>query len=293
MFMDKLKVMRTFISIVEEGSIVRAADLLCITKAAASKQLIDLENAIKVQLFKRTTRTLELTELGRLFYESSKKVFLAVDEAESLIRDTHAKPVGTLKITSHRHFGEKFILTNLKEFIALYPGLKIDLELADRFPDLEKENIDILCGPGHDGPDYLVRKKIASTFHVLCASPEYLDEFGIPKKPDDLKRHRYITHSFRNPDSLLIFNNKKEVYLDCHIRLNDAQAMLQCAKQGLGIIKIYNYFVEEDIKAGRLIELLKEYREPEKSIYMFYRQQKYPQQKVRVFLDFISTKISF
>ncbi len=291
--MDKLKVMKTFKLIAEEGSIARASAKLGITKAAASKQLIDLESAIQTQLFTRTTRKLKLTELGQLYYESSRKILLEVEEAESLIKQSHQNPVGTLKITSHRHFGEKYILSHLKEFITLYPNLKIDLELADRFPDLEKENIDILCGPGIEGPDNLIRKKIASIFHILCASPDYINEFGLPKTPDDLKKHRYITHSFRNPDNLLVFNNKKEIYVDYQIRLNDAKAMLQCALQGLGIVKIYNYFVDDHIKEGRLVEILQEYREPQKSIYIFYQQHKFPQQKVRVFLDFIFKKISF
>src|SRR5207237_4589330 len=183
--MDKLKHMKTFRIVIEEGSIAKAANILGISKAAASKQIIELEKNLNTQLLYRTTRKLILTETGRLFYESLRNVFSAVTEAESVINQTYDKPVGTLRIASHRHFGEKYIINNLKEFKLLYPDLKLDIQLADRFPDMEKENIDVLCGIGHEGPDHLVRKKIATIRHVLCASPDYIAEYGIPKTPDD------------------------------------------------------------------------------------------------------------
>lgn len=290
--MDKLKHMKTFMLAVEEGSIAHAARKLRISKAAASKQLIDLETELNTQLLHRTTRMLKLTDTGQLFYESLKNVFAAVYEAESIVTQTHDKPVGVLRIASHRHFGERFIIHHLKEFSELYPDLKMDIELADRFPDIEKENFDVLCGISHEGPDHLVRKKIATIRHVLCASPAYIAAHGLPKTPDELKRHRYITHSFRNPDSILTFKNGKEVYLDFSIRLNDAKAMLTCALQGLGVINIFNYFVDEYIKNGELVEILKDYQAPPKPLYIFYQQQRFLPNKIRLFIDFLCKKVN-
>jgi len=278
-------------TIVEERSIKKAADVLGMTKAAASKQLIDLENHFKTQLFQRTTRKLKLMDIGKLYYESAIQVFSAVHSAESIFSQMQETPNGTLRITSHRNFGEQYIVTYLGEFINRYPNLKIDLELADRFPDLEKENIDILCGVAHEGHEHLVRRKIYSAQPILCASPIYLNKFGTPKKPKDLISHRYITHSFRNPDDILTFNSNEEIQLDCYMRINDARAMLKCALQGLGFIKIFGYFVGDAIKDGLLVEILKKYRESPKSIYIFYQQQKFIPPKIRLFLDFLYEKI--
>lgn len=291
--MDKLKHMKTFMLIVEEGSMAKAAQRLDVSKAAISKQFNDLENMLNVQLLHRTSRTLNLTDTGQLFYESLNNVFSAVNEAESIVTQIHDKPIGTLRIASHRHFGERFIINNMKEFCDLYPDLKLDIELSDRFPEIERENFDVLCGIGHEGPDHLVRKRIATIRHVLCASPDYLAKYGSPKNPDNLKKHHYITHSFRNPDNILVFKNNKEVHLDYYIRLNDAQTMLKCALQGLGFIKIYNYFVDDYIKNGSLVEILRDYREPPKSLYIFYRQQKFIPTKIRVFINFLSKKVNF
>lgn len=290
--MNKLRNMQTFILAVEKGSITAAAKHLRISKAAASKQLIDLENEVNTKLLIRTTRMLQLTDTGILYYEALKKVFLAVDEAECIVTESHAKPTGILRVASHRHFGEKFIVNHLKEFLTLYPDLILDLELGDRFPDIEKENFDILCGVGSEGPDHLIRKRIATVHHILCAAPSYLNQFNNPKTPDDLKKHRFITHSFRNPDNILLFKNGKEVYVDFYLRLNDAQAMLQCALQGLGIIKIYNYFVDEHIKKGNLVEILRDFREPPKYIYLFYQPRKFMPAKIRVCIDFITKKVN-
>lgn len=290
--MDKLKFMKTFMLAAEEGSISLAARKLGISKAAASKQLIDLENTLNTQLLDRTMRQLKLTDTGKSFYEALPNVFSAIADAESTVLHNHCNPVGTLKIASHRYFGERFIINYMKEFTTLYPDLKLDIELGDRFPDIDKENIDILCGIGHEGPDHLVRKKVATTRHVLCATPEFITNYGMPKTPEDLKKLPYITHSFREPDNIIAFKNKQEIRQDCIIRLNDSQAMLKCAMQSLGFIKIYNYFVEDYFKTGKMIELLKDYRMPTRSLYIFYQPKKFLPNKIRVFIDFICEKIN-
>lgn len=278
--------------IIEEGTISQAALRLGLSKAAVSKQLIDLESQLSVQLLSRDTRKISLTPAGEIYYDSVKKVFDAVSEAEAIVSKLHHQPIGTLRIASHKHFGEKIILDNIKEFITAYPHLKLDIEFADRFPDIEKEGFDILCGMSSDGPDHLVRKRIATTKYVLCAAPAYIKKYGHPKTPDDLMKHHYITHSFRNPDNVISFKNHHDVYLDYTIRVNDAQAMLKCATNGLGFIKIFRYFVGHHIKNAQLIEILKEYPQPSAALYLFYKQQKYLPKKIRLFIDFIHKKTS-
>jgi DNA-binding transcriptional LysR family regulator len=290
--MDKLKYMQTFKMTVIEGSIAQAARTLGISKAAASKQLIELETKLNAQLLTRTGRRVQLTDTGQLFYESIKNIFALVDEAEAIVAHTHEKPIGTLRIASHRHFGEKYIIHHIKEFIDLYPGLKLDIELADRFPDLDKENIDILCGVSHEGPDHLVRRRISMARHILCASPAYLAKHGHPKKLHDLKKLHYITHSFRTPDNILLQKNNKEIHLDVSVRLNDAKAMLMCALEGLGFIKIFEYFVDDHLKNGTLVEMLKDHCGPPQPLYIFYKQQKFLPNKIRLFIDFLFKKVN-
>jgi DNA-binding transcriptional LysR family regulator len=288
--MDKLKLMQTFKVIVEEGSIIQAAKKLGITKAAASKHLIELESNLNASLLIRSTRTQKLTEVGSEYYHSLRKIFTAIAETENNIFKSQEKPSGTLRITSHRYFGQQYIAPYLEEFCELYPQLRIDLELAERFPNLEQEEIDILFGIGYEGYDSLVRKKIASAYPILCASPLYLQKFGLPKRIEDLKSHRYITHSIREQDKITYKNIN--IYLEPQTRLNDAQAMVQYAIKGLGIVKLHDYLVNEHIKNGELVEILAEFREPIKSIYVFYQKQNIIQPKIRCFLDFVYQKMN-
>lgn len=126
--------------------------------------------------------------------------------------------------------------------------------------------------------------------HILCTSSEYLTEFGTLKAPDGLKKHHYIAHSFRNPGNILLLKNQ-EIYLDFDVRLNDAQEMIKCALKNMSIIKFFNYLVAEYIKNGKLVEMLKEYREAPKPMYIFYQQQKFLPNKIRLSVDFLVKKI--
>lgn len=283
--------MKTFALIAESGSIIRAADKLGISKAAVSKQLIELESKLNTQLFHRNKRRLMLTDIGKLFNKSLYNVFSSVEEAESVVALVTKKPKGILKIASHRYFGEKYIINHIAEFTTLYPDLRLDIELADRFPNMEAEGFHVLCGVGYEGPDHLVRKRITSARRVLCASPEYLKKYGLPKKPEDLKHHRYLTHSFRSEGDTIAFKNGKDVFVDFTHRFNDSQIMLRCGLEGLGFLSIYDYFVAEHINDGKLIEILKEYRSLMQPIYVFYKQYKFLPVKIRVFIDFLSKKV--
>jgi len=288
---DKYSYMQTFLKVVDEGSFVAAADNLGQSKAAVSKKVILLEQQLGVQLLQRTTRRLTLTDAGELFYDACKHAVEAVNEAEAIVAGMHAKPKGILKITSHRYFGEKYIIPNLRQFRQQCPDLAIDLELAERIPDLEKEKIDILFGIGLEGQPNLVRRRIASARHVFCASPKYLKKYGAPKKPDDLKKHCYITHSIRKPCNLIKFPKHGDVRLNPVLYLNDAQAMLKCGVDGVGIIRLHDYLVEEFINKGKLVEVLQKYPLPEFAIYVFYLPHRYVQPKIRLFLDYMYEKM--
>lgn len=275
--------------IVESGSIIKAAKTLEITKAAASKHLIDLEQELNTTLLIRNTRTLRLTEIGSQYYLSLKNIFSLIHESENNITESQQSPSGTIRIVSQRHFAYTYILKYISEFIQLYPNLKVDLELVERF-DLEKEGVDVFFGIDYEGPDMLVRREIAKITPILCASKYYLQKFGIPKNINDLKSHRYVSHSSRDQDYIINSNNQN-LYVEPYMKINDLQAMLQVVLQDIGIVKLHNYLVEDYLHNGTLIEILPEYKQDAKSVYIYYRQQKIIQPKIRHFLDFMYKKM--
>ncbi len=283
--------MKTFVLTAALGSLAAVARKLKVSPAAISKQLTRLEKELGLQLLMRSTRRIELTEVGLNYCLQCQRILEEVEVAAALISQVKAIPAGILKIVSGRHFANSYIVPHVKEFLLKYPQIQLNLELAERIPDLNLEGIDILIGMSLSATGEVIQKKIAKTSYVLCASPNYLKQFGIPKKPQDLKSHRYITHSMRKPDHELLFRNKESLTLDPYIQVNDVQTMLNFALQGLGIVKLHQYVVKDDLEQGRLQEVLMTYKEAELPIYLAYPQRRYISSKIRCFIDFISNKI--
>lgn len=289
--MSKLEQINAFISVVEEnGFAAAAARKKGMSSAAISRQLSALEARLGVQLLQRATRQLLLTEIGKQYYQQCKNALQALNEADDLIAGNHKEATGILHVTSNRYFANNQLMPHLPEFMAANPKLRVHFELAERFPDFVKENIDILFGVSIEGPAELVRKRVATTCYKLCAAPTYLQTYGTPKAPEDLIKHRYITHSIRRPNNIIAFADQTEIQVEPILFLNDAHVMLDCAIKGMGIVRLHDYMVNEALASGQLIEILPELRTPKIPIYLYYQQSRYLQPKIRKFIDFYTSK---
>ncbi len=286
--MNKLECITAFIAVVEKNSFVAAAKKCGISTAAVSRKISHLEFEFKTKLLHRTTRKISLTEIGAQYYQQCKKLIKELIEAESAIMGNQSELTGILNITSSRYFAIRHLIPKLPGFMALYPQLKIKLELAERFPDLDKEEVDLIFGVSVEGPEKLVRKRVATTHYVRCASPQYLKEYGTPKIPADLSQHRYIAHTMRVSNNVEKFKGNKEIYVKPILFLNDSRAMRECAIQHMGIVKLHDYVVNHALQDGRLVEILSEYREARQSVYLYYQQSRYLQPKIRKFIDFFT-----
>lgn len=289
--MPDLSQMKTLVLASELGSLAAVARKLGISPAAISKQLTRLEEELGLQLLIRSTRRIELTEIGINYCNQCLRILEEADAAAAMISQVKSTPRGTLKVVSGRHFAASYIIPHMKEFLLQYPEIELNLELAERVPDLNLEAIDLQIGMSISATGNAIQKKIATTIYSFCASPGYLKAFGTPEKPEDLKHHRYITHSMRNPDNELIFRDKQVIKINPYIRVNDAQTMLNFALEGLGVVKLHHYVVKECLERGLLKELLKSYSNVEVPIYVAYPQRRYIYSKTRCFIDFIIEKI--
>lgn len=284
--MSKLEQINAFIAVVDQNGFAAAARKNGVSTAAISRQVSRLEFDLKAELLQRTTRQITLTEVGVEYYKHAKKALAELAEAEMVISDSQGEPAGILSVTSNRYFAVKYLMPRLPAFMALYPQLRVKLELAERFPDLVKENIDLIFGVSMEGPEALVRRRVATTRYILCASPVYLAQYGEPRTPADLSKHHYITHSMRKPDNVVPFKNNKEIYVEPILWLNDSRAMCECAIQGIGIVRLHDYIVADAIEDGSLVEILPEFSEQEQPVYLYYQQSRYLQPKIRRFIDF-------
>lgn len=283
---------KTFTLVLEKGSLAAAAKEMKISAAAVSKQLTKLESELGIQLLIRSTRHLEVTEMGKAYYEQCLRILKEVEVSEGIASQFTKMPQGTLKVLCTRHFASTYIIPHVKEFLTLYPQIELTLEIGERIPDLVAESIDVLIGMSIPAGDNVVQRKIAVTRYLFCASPTYLKQFGKPKKPQDLLKHRYITHTIRKPDNALVFGNKITVNVKPYIRVNDIETMLALCKNGLGIIKSHEYAVSDLLKKGILIPIFEKYTPEEIPLYVAYPQRRFILRKIRCFIDFIESKIN-
>ncbi len=289
--MPDLSQIEAFVLTSELGSLAAVARKLGVSSAAISKQLTRLEKELGVQLLLRSTRKIALTELGTSYCIQCHRILEEVDVASALISQVKAIPFGSLKIVSGRHFAAAFIVPHIKKFLQKYPKIELSLELAERMPDLDREEVDILIGMSLSASGEAIQKRIATTSYTYCASPDYLKKFGEPKKPVDLIKHRYIAHSMRKPDNELVFSNKEVIKLAPYIKVNDTQSMVNLALDGLGIVKLHHYVVKDLLESGKLQEILMNYCEKDVPIYVAFPNRRFVPAKVRCFIDFITLKM--
>src|ERR1700760_849236 len=188
--MDRFREMASFVSVVDEGSFVGAANAVGLSKAAISRHLNDLEQRLGVRLLHRTTRRLSLTAEGQAFYARCRELLADVEDAESEITSQSGAPSGLLRVNAPLTFGVLHLAPLWGQFADLYPKVSLDVTLGDRVVDLIDEGYDLLIRISAMTGSMLVSRKLATTRMVLCATPTYLRKYGTPTHPRDLAAHR-------------------------------------------------------------------------------------------------------
>ncbi len=290
--MSRLAQIEAFVLIAKLGSFAAAARKLGISPAAISKQLSRLEGELGIQLIQRTTRHLELTDTGTSYRAQCERILEEVEAANALVSQTKSAPHGNLEVVCGRHFGLSFVVPHLPEFLDTYPDVHLNLELAERMPDLEAEAVDVLLGMSISATGRTIQRRVATTRYVFCAAPKYLDMYGTPQTPEELAKHRYITHSMRRPDNVLELHKGATLSVDPYLRVNDVSTMLRLAAKGSGIIMVHHYSAQDRLQQGLLIEVLEGYGMTDVPIYVAYPERRFVPAKVRCFIDFIVSKIS-
>ncbi len=286
--MGELNRLHMFKEVADNQSFVKAAEICGVSKAAISKQISLLEKNLGVQLLDRSTRHVSLTQLGEIYLNQVRELLVGLEEASLMVSQIHKAPSGRLKVSAARIFGERFIIPSLPKFLGKYPAIRLELELAERIPDITHENIDVLVGLSLSGPPNCIQKTIAKTKYILCASPVYLKEMGLPKSPEDIVHHRYISHSMRKPNNVIQFSNGKNIHITPFVMVNDSRTMLQFAKNHLGIVLLHEYVVKDDLQKNNLVRILEKYENPEIPLYLNYQPQRFLLPKIRCFVDFIT-----
>lgn len=290
--MDKLTSMSVFVRVAKAGSFAGGASELGISRAMATKHIMQLEGSLGTRLFNRTTRSLNLTDVGASYLERCQQVLLDVEEMEAAVTHLQTEPRGVLKISAPPVIGATHITRAVAAFLKIHPDLTVDLILQSSPGDLIDDGIDIAIYLGDLDDTSMVARKLASSSMVVCGSPDYLAKHGIPYTPEDLYNHSCLVNWASAPRNKWQFKSKTgytTINVSGRMQSNVADANRIAAVNGLGLVMLATYVVGRDIEKGKLIAVLEDYAPPPLDIHAVYPHRKYLSAKVRRFLDFLQT----
>lgn len=288
--MDKLTSMNVFVRVAKAGSFVGAARELGISRAMATKHIMQLESELNTRLFNRTTRSLSLTEVGGAYLERCQQVLLDVKEMEAAVTHLQHEPRGLLKISAPPVLGATQIAPALTEYLKEYPDLSVEIVLQGGQVDLIAEGVDIAIYLGPISDTSLVARKLASSSLVICASPAYLEQYGTPHDPEELDEHSCLVNWAMPPRNKWKFKGilgDREVTVSGRMQANMADPIRVAAVNGLGFVMLPKYIVGRDIEKGKLQLVMEDYAIAPLDIHAVYPHRKYLSAKVRAFIDFI------
>ncbi|MBN9413520.1 MAG: LysR family transcriptional regulator, partial [Candidatus Paracaedimonas acanthamoebae] len=289
--------LKTFYIIAKEGSLTRAAHLLHTSQSSLSRTLQTLEYYAKAQLFERHARGLKLTSQGEKVFHYAQKV---VQEHEvfkhSLLNDFN-ETEGELKILTTPGMVSIWLPEIIPGFLKKYPGIKLDINSSLTNLERDLEKADILIRTRIDLHPNLVQRRVLAGNYKLWASPDYLKEFGIPEKPEDLDHHRLLVFERAQFNSLANTYWILEVGSDIHktrepyLVVNSQEGLIACAKKGLGIIQMPSVLIKFRNENNQLLNILKETTGPIIDVYGIYPSKTKNLKRINLFMDYLEDKL--
>jgi DNA-binding transcriptional LysR family regulator len=286
--MDKLGAMKTFVRIVEAGSLTAAANSLDTSLPTVVRTLAALEHDLGVALLKRTTRRIHLTDEGSQYLERCRDILAATQEAEDILVARRTEPVGQLTVTASVAFGRRYLAPIVYDFLHRYPKVSADVLLVDRVVNMIDEGADVAIRIAHLRDSSLVAIPVGRVRRVICASETYLRRHGVPKTPNDIRNHRCVRHLGLVPRSEWHFQvgtRQQAVPIESIITCNEIDGAVNACIRGLGLGLFLSYMVAPYRKSGQLRYVLEEYETEPMPVQVVYPQTRLMSNKVRVFVD--------
>ncbi|WP_415887866.1 LysR family transcriptional regulator [Neptuniibacter sp. QD37_6] len=303
-----LELLRIFIQVANLGSFSKTAKALNIAPSSATRSIDKLEAELGVALFKRSTRSLSLTEHGQQLFERANLLLADADDLVSSVKDANAEPKGELKISVFESFGRQKVSPIIPAFLKRFPEVNVQIELDNQLVDLKSSTFDIGIRIGKPEDSDLRARKLLENRMVICASPNYLDVFGSPSEPSDLSDHNCLLLNQGRQRCYWHFNSKqsssqsslqknKKVLVTGNLSSKGGSPLVEATIAGTGILLIARWMVEEHLSDGRLIECMSEwtpslYEQGSGDIYAIYQGSRYLKPSVRSFIDFLVEHIS-
>ncbi len=292
--MDRLREMEVFVAVAESGGFAKAARALQLSPPAITRAVAGLEARLGVRLLNRTTRSLSLTEPGRRFLASARRLLGELEAAERDAAGEAAQPRGHLSVTASATFGRAALTPVVLAFLAAHPQVRVSALLVDRVVNLVEEGLDLAVRIGPLPDSSLIARRLGAVRRLLVASPGYLAAHGRPDTPADLARHSLIGFTGLMPNQRWHYqaaSRPQQVAVVPRFEVNDALAALAAAEQGQGITLGLSYMLAEPIRAGRLVPVLEPFAPPPVPVHLVYPQSGLVAPKLRAFVDFAAPRL--
>lgn len=287
--MDRFEAMRTLVAAIDGGSLSAASRTLGVPLPTVSRRVSDLEAHLQAQLVVRTSRKLLLTDAGRSFVATCRRVLDELDEAERAATGEYRAPRGDLLITAPVMFGRLHVQPVVLDFLKAYPEINVRLILADTVVDLVENQVDLALRIGALPDSSLVASRLGTVRWITCASPDYLSQRGVPETLGDLDKHDCIAFEQLYTTDIWTFRKGKEtvaVPIRPRFAVNTAIGVLDAAIAGAGIARILSYQAADAIADGRLAIVVPEFQPEPLPVHLIHTGQAILPLKLRAFADF-------
>ena len=283
-----LRDIEVFVQVVEDGDFSAAARTLALTPSTVSKSIARLENHLGRRLLHRSSRSMGLTPEGQSFLEAAHRVLDAVEEAEAVVSAT---PSGTLRVRSVPTFARYQVAPLMPAFRRLYPKLRVEFMLSNERTAWLDDGADVAIASGDLPSSSLIARRIASSRWIICASPTYLQDHGTPSSLEELSQHECLNFSMQtkwNRWSNAESGINSRLNTSGGIVANQGDMLLALARAGAGIVRLAEFHISDDLRAGGLVALFPDHQDHiEEPIYVLYQDKRNLSPRIRVFLNFL------
>ncbi|WP_434625831.1 LysR family transcriptional regulator [Azospirillum sp. B2RO_4] len=286
--MDRLDDLTVLVEVVDSGSLSAAAERLGLSASAISRRIAQMENRLGTRLLARTTRRIALTDAGATFCLRARAILAALDEAEQSLTEMGEEPRGTLRVTIPVMFGQMRVAPLLPSYLRRYPGVSLEASLSDRVQRLIDDGFDLAIRAGRLADSTLIARRLRPLRRHVVASPDYLERRGVPQSPSDLARHDCLTllsGSGRTEWEFLVSDRREILRPAGGFQTDSLWLLRHAAVGGLGLARLADFIVEDDIRAGRLIPVLTELEVTDEAIHAVYPATRHVSPKVRSFIE--------
>jgi len=291
--MNKLADMSTFVAVVEAGSLTEAARRVGTTKSVVSQRIRQLESRLGTGLVERA-RKLRVTDAGREFYARCVGILSDVAQAEEALLTRDSDLSGPLRLAAPLAFGIRYLAPILTQFAKAHPDICLDVETDDRYVNLQEENFDLAIRLGELRDSALVARPIARNRKLICASPTYLAERGVPQHPSELHDHDGLLYAHRESNGmwqLSVDGEMQSFRIRARMRTDNGYQMLDAARAGLGMVILPAFLAADAIAAGELVPVLSDFAPPGGQVSAVFRQSKRGSPKIQSLVKFVAERL--